>query len=338
MALRDLWPRLGPRRGPGSGGPWPGGARLPGATVERSEAGVPPAEPSVGRAELGSSPQLGPQPGRPGCQLGTQHSAFGSQHSAHSTQTFVEPVIQAHGVRKVYHGGAHQVEALRGVDLAVLRGEMVAIMGPSGCGKTTLLNCLSGLDDVDGGDVLIEGVSLARMGDRERTDYRAKRMGFIFQSFNLLPVLSAVENVELPLLLTGQSPRRARERALEMLSIVGLADRAGHRPSELSGGQQQRAAVARALTTSPAIIWADEPTGNLDSESAAIVMDLMVRLNRENGETFVLVTHAREVADRAHRIVHMRDGRITSYQPSAVSPQETRVSELDRRRLLGADD
>src|SRR5207249_1774562 len=165
MALRDFLPRLGP---------WEV-ARLPRATVEPWEVGVPPAETAAGRPDLVPSSQISPQLGRDGCALSPQPSALSTRH-------FVEPVIQAQGVRKVYHGGAHHVEALRGVDLAVGRGEMVAIMGPSGCGKTTLLNCLSGLDDVDGGEVLIGGVSLARMGDRERTDYRARRMGFIFQS------------------------------------------------------------------------------------------------------------------------------------------------------------
>jgi putative ABC transport system ATP-binding protein len=202
------------------------------------------------------------------------------------------------------------VPALRGIDLSVRRGEMVAIMGPSGCGKTTLLNCLSGLDTADQGAITIEGVSLSVMSDRERTDYRARRMGFVFQFYNLLPVLSAVENVELPLLVAGVRPKEARTRALEALAQVRLAERAHHRPSALSGGERQRTTIARALVNRPAIVWADEPTGDLDSETSHEVMDLLVKLNAEAGLTFVLVTHDRGVGERCGRIVRMRDGLI----------------------------
>ncbi len=219
-------------------------------------------------------------------------------------------IIQATGVRKVYNAGAGNVAALRGVDFAVERGEMVAIMGPSGCGKTTLLNCLSGLDEPTSGEIIIAGTNLKSLSDRQRTEYRARQMGFIFQNFNLLPVLSAVENVELPMLVSGMSGRKARKRALEMLEIVGLSDRARHRPAELSGGQQQRVTVARALVNTPAIVWADEPTGNLDGESAESVMDLLCKLNQEQGQTLVIVTHAPEVGARTGRIVKMRDGLI----------------------------
>jgi putative ABC transport system ATP-binding protein len=187
---------------------------------------------------------------------------------------------------------------------------MVAVMGPSGCGKTTLLNCLSGLDTADQGAITIEGVSLSVMSDRERTDYRARRMGFVFQFYNLLPVLSAVENVELPLLVAGVRPKEARTRALEALAQVGLAERAHHRPSALSGGERQRTTIARALVNRPAIVWADEPTGDLDSETSHEVMDLLVKLNAEAGLTFVLVTHDRGVGERCGRIVRMRDGLI----------------------------
>ena len=221
-------------------------------------------------------------------------------------------IVEARALHKSYHRGAVAVPALRGVDFAVQPGEMVAIMGPSGCGKTTLLNCLAGLDRTDSGDVLIEGQSLQALGDDARATYRARRMGFVFQAYNLLPVLSARENVELPLLLAGESDRTARARGHAALAEVGLTSHEAHRPAELSGGQQQRVAIARALVTRPAIVWADEPTGNLDSEAAADILDLMERLNRELGQTLVLVTHAPEVARRAHRLVTMRDGRIVS--------------------------
>ena len=179
-----------------------------------------------------------------------------------------ERIVEAQGVVKTYDTGKVEVHALQGITFGVGRGEMVAIMGPSGSGKTTLLNCLSGLDSIDDGDVLIEGVSLASMSDRKRTDYRARRMGFIFQFYNLMPVLSSVENVELPLLVAGVSPKEARRKALDALELVGLRDWAEHVPDELSGGQRQRVTIARALVNNPAIVWADEPTGDLDSENA----------------------------------------------------------------------
>lgn len=227
-------------------------------------------------------------------------------------------IIQATGVQKVYHTGLVSVPALRGIDLSVRRGEMVAVMGPSGCGKTTLLNCLSGLDTADQGQIAIEGVSLSGMTDQERTDYRARRMGFVFQFYNLLPVLSAVENVELPLLVSGIRLREARKRALEALDQVGLAARANHRPAELSGGERQRTTIARALVNRPALVWADEPTGDLDSETAHEIMDVLVNLNREQGLTFILVTHDRGVGGRCQRIVWMRDGLVESEQSAPV--------------------
>jgi len=224
-------------------------------------------------------------------------------------------IVHAVGVHKVYHTGTVSVPALRGVDLSVWRGEMVAIMGPSGSGKTTLLNCLSGLDTADQGQISIEGVSLPGMSDRERTAYRARRMGFVFQFYNLLPVLSAVENVELPLLVSGVRLGEARKRALESLAQVGLAQRANHRPAELSGGERQRTTIARALVNRPALVWADEPTGDLDSETANEIMDMLVDLNREQRLTFILVTHDRAVGARCARIVRMRDGLIDDQQP-----------------------
>jgi putative ABC transport system ATP-binding protein len=202
------------------------------------------------------------------------------------------------------------VDALRGVSLQVARGEMLAVMGPSGCGKTTLLNCLSGLDRVNGGSVVIDGADLSTMSDREKTAYRAKRMGFIFQTYNLLPVLSAVENVELPLVVSGVSAGKARQQAMDALERVELADRAGNWPAQLSGGQRQRVTIARALVNDPAIVWADEPTGALDSKTADGIMDLMETLNRERNHTFVIVTHDAGVGRRCHRLVSMSDGEI----------------------------
>jgi putative ABC transport system ATP-binding protein len=219
-------------------------------------------------------------------------------------------IIQAEDVVKSYDTGTQQLLALKDVDFAVERGEMVAVMGPSGSGKTTLLNVLSGLDEVTSGRIWLEGQDLATMGDKKRTDYRARRMGFIFQVYNLLPVLSAVENVELPLLVSGVRPKEARQRALAALETVGLSDWATHRPAELSGGQRQRVTIARSLVNDPAIVWADEPTGALDSKTAQDIMDLLIELNRTKGLTVVIVTHDPGVGAQAHRIVQMRDGEI----------------------------
>ena len=221
-----------------------------------------------------------------------------------------ENIISAKGIHKTYDTGKVKVYALRGVDFIVKRGEMVAVMGPSGCGKTTLLNCLSGLDDFDQGEVVIEGTQLPKMSDNERTDYRARRMGFVFQLYNLLPVLSSVENVEMPLLVSGVSQAKSRKMATDALGMVGLPGVGDRLPAELSGGQRQRVTIARALVNQPAIIWADEPTGDLDSETTGEIMDLLCKLNKQNQQTFVLVTHSDEVAKRADRIVRMRDGLI----------------------------
>jgi putative ABC transport system ATP-binding protein len=230
------------------------------------------------------------------------------------------PILEARALTKTYVSGRLRVTALREVDLAIAPGEIVAVVGPSGCGKTTLLHCLSGLEDFDQGDVLIEERSLRGLSDAEKAAYRARRMGFVFQSYNLLPVLDALENVELPLLLAGWRSQPARQRALQTLEVVGLENRVRHRPSELSGGQQQRVALARALAAEPAVIFADEPTGNLDSEAAEDVMQLIERLNAVNAQTFVLVTHAREVAERAGRIIRMRDGEIVAVEQLRPTP------------------
>jgi putative ABC transport system ATP-binding protein len=220
------------------------------------------------------------------------------------------PLLVAEQVRKVYRTGGVEVEALSGLDLTVRRGELVAVMGPSGSGKTTLLNCLSGLDDVDGGRVLVEGRDLFAMSDARRTSHRARTMGFIFQSFNLIPVFTAAENVELPLLLNGVPAKPARATAVQMLERVGLGHRVAHRPGELSGGEQQRVTIARALAARPAIVWADEPTGNLDTQMADQVIGLLHELNRREGQTIVLVTHDPGVGGSAGRLVRMRDGRL----------------------------
>lgn len=222
------------------------------------------------------------------------------------------PASEASALRKSYRLGTVEVEALRGIDLRIERGEFVAIVGPSGCGKTTLLNCLAGLEHDFVGEIALAGVALRGLSDDRRARLRAMRTGFIFQSFNLLPTLSALENVEMPLLIAGQRGAQTRARAAWMLEAVGLADRAHHRPTALSGGQQQRVAIARALVNEPAIVWADEPTGNLDSESASSVIDLLRTLNHQHHQTFVVVTHAADVAAHAHRIVRMRDGLIVA--------------------------
>ncbi|HEY2958513.1 MAG TPA: ABC transporter ATP-binding protein [Actinomycetota bacterium] len=221
-------------------------------------------------------------------------------------------LLVAEHVRKVYRTGEIEVEALADLNLTVQQGEMVAVMGPSGSGKTTLLNCLSGLDDVDAGRVLLAGRDLFAMSDAARTTHRATSMGFVFQAFNLIPVFTAAENVELPLLLGGVGARAARRRAVAMLERVGLGRRTGHRPNELSGGEQQRVTVARALASRPAIVWADEPTGNLDTQSAAQVVDLLRELNQQDGQTIVLVTHDPAVGASAGRLLRMRDGRLVA--------------------------
>lgn len=219
--------------------------------------------------------------------------------------------VEVENLVKTYSSGDVQVQALRGVSLQVQRGEMVAIMGASGSGKTTLLNCVSGLDFFDSGTVRIGGVDLASLSDKQKTSYRAHNMGFIFQTYNLLPVLSAVENVELPLVVSGADARQARQLALKALDRVGLADRAKNRPAQLSGGQRQRVTIARALVNDPEIVWADEPTGALDSKTADEIISLMEQMNREHGQTFVIVTHDAGVGRRCDRLVTMTDGEIS---------------------------
>ncbi len=239
------------------------------------------------------------------------------------------PILAAEAVRKVYRSGADSVVALHGLDLAVPQGEFLAVMGPSGSGKTTLLNCLSGLDEIDGGRVLVDGLSIHELSDRERTKHRAREMGFIFQAFNLIPVFTATENVELPLLLAGVHEHDARARARETLERVGLGHRLDRRPMELSGGEQQRVAVARALAGTPRIVWADEPTGNLDSEMAGAVIELLGELHAE-GLTIVLVTHDPAVAAHADRLITVRDGRMVADRDVAARREVAREVALVR--------
>ena len=233
-----------------------------------------------------------------------QVSAAASSHAAGRGD-----ILEAAGVKKIYRTAAAPVEALRDLSVTIARGEFVAVMGPSGCGKTTFLNCLSGLDEIDAGTVLVEGRDIHKMSDQKRSRYRAESMGFIFQAFNLIPVFTALENVELPLLLAGAAPAEARRRAEETLERVGLGHRKNHRPNELSGGEQQRVTIARALAGRPSIVWADEPTGNLDTETAGSVMELLRELNAE-GLTLVLVTHDPAIGKMAQRVIRMRDGEI----------------------------
>jgi len=228
-----------------------------------------------------------------------------------------EYIIEAENVHKVYTTGKIQVHALRGVNLKIKKGEMVTLMGVSGCGKTTLLNCLSGLDEVTDGVIKIEGKELNKMSDEEKTEYRAKRMGFIFQFYNLLPVLSAVENVELPLLISRVNAKIARERALNSLEMVGLKGWEFHKPSELSGGQRQRVTIARSLVCNPLIVFGDELTGDLDRETADEIMNLICKLNKEQKHTFVLVTHDPKIAERTDRVLVMGNGVINKeYAPT----------------------
>lgn len=221
-------------------------------------------------------------------------------------------VMQANDLWKLYASGDSTIEAVKGVNVKVNQGEMIAIMGPSGCGKTTLLNILSGIDEPTSGQVMVDEKSLFSVSDNERSRIRAQYLGFIFQDFNLLPVLSAVENVELPLLLLGKSATEARTTSLEALKSVGLGERSEHRPSELSGGQQQRVAIARAIVHSPTVILCDEPTGNLDSATSKSVMKLLKTINEKIGTTFLLVTHDGEVAKQCSRVLRMEDGIIVS--------------------------
>lgn len=221
-----------------------------------------------------------------------------------------EPLIRARGLARSYRVGRQEVRALDGVDLDVARGEFVALVGPSGSGKSTLLNLIGGLDHPTGGEVFVAGLELGKATDKELVRYRRERIGFIFQSFNLLTTRSAVENVETPLMLADVGYKERRQRAMELLGSVGLEQRANHRPNELSGGEMQRVAVARALANCPLMLLADEPTGNLDSHTGQTILNLLRDTVATRHVTLLLVTHDLDVASFADRVVHLRDGRI----------------------------
>ncbi|MEJ2240964.1 MAG: ABC transporter ATP-binding protein [Candidatus Bathyarchaeota archaeon] len=236
------------------------------------------------------------------------------------TSNSTKPILEISGLHKKYNEGkTNEVHALKGIELTVKKGDMMAIMGPSGCGKTTLLNMIGHLDKSSAGTIIIDGVDTASLSDTKMTAFRRDNIGFIFQLFNLFPFLTAVENVETPLLLTGIRAGLAREQSKMLLRELGMGDRLYHSPTELSGGQQQRVAIARALINQPAIILGDEPTGDLDSTTSAEVMDLFRRINRLNQQTLVLVTHNRWIAEKCDYIVHMTDGAVSHVEQCVLT-------------------
>ncbi|HNT56827.1 MAG TPA: ABC transporter ATP-binding protein [Syntrophales bacterium] len=224
-------------------------------------------------------------------------------------------MVECRDVKKIYRQGKMEVQALRGVTLSIEKGAFMALAGPSGSGKTTLLNIIGGLDTADSGTVVVDGDTLAEMDQGDLADMRLRKVGFVFQSYNLIPVLSARENVEFIMLLQGVSPRERRERALSILEEVGLAGLHDRRPAELSGGQQQRVAVARAIVSGPSIVLADEPTANLDSQTGSDLLDMMKKMNEEKKVTFIFSTHDRMVMDYARRLVLIRDGQVDGDHP-----------------------
>jgi putative ABC transport system ATP-binding protein len=223
-----------------------------------------------------------------------------------------EPIVEIRGICKAYRRGSQRVSVLEGIDIDIAPGEFLALMGPSGSGKSTLLNLIAGIDTADSGYIRVAGLDITTLDDRQLARWRSAHVGFIFQFYNLMPVLTALENVELPLLLTTLSARQRREHVQLALELVGLSDRLDHYPSQLSGGQQQRVAIARAIVTDPTILVADEPTGDLDRQSAAEVLDLMGELNRQFGKTIIMVTHDPRAAERARIIRHLDKGVLTN--------------------------
>jgi putative ABC transport system ATP-binding protein len=226
-------------------------------------------------------------------------------------------IVELHDVWKTYQMGAVDVHALRGANLAVEEGELVSIMGPSGSGKSTLLNLVGCLDRPTGGSYILDDRDVSDLSDADLSEVRSGQIGFIFQSYNLIPQLNVIENIEIPLFYQGLSERASYERAVDLGERVGLGDRLQHHPPELSGGQRQRVGVARALANNPAIVLADEPTGNLDTETGEEILKLLLSLNRDYGTTLLLVTHDPDVADTAHRTVHMVDGQLTDGRVAA---------------------
>jgi len=231
----------------------------------------------------------------------------------------MKTLLEAKGVKKTYKMGEILVPALRGVTLEIAKGEFVAVFGTSGSGKSTLLHVLGALDRPDEGDVFVDGMNLSALNDDELAEVRLRKIGFVFQFFNLLPRFTALRNVEIPLALADVPDKEAYERAKEVLTLVGLGDRFNHRPTELSGGEQQRVAMARALVNNPSIILADEPTGNLDTSTASEIVRLMKRLNEEKGQTFVVVTHDAVAAETADRMIFLKDGLIAGVKKRGVS-------------------
>jgi putative ABC transport system ATP-binding protein len=223
-------------------------------------------------------------------------------------------VVECKNLRKSYILGEVRVDALRGINMKIDRGEMVSIMGPSGCGKTTLLNIIGSLDNPSSGQVLIEGKDISRASEQQLTDIRRKSVGFIFQFYNLLPVLTALENVELPMLIAGISKDQRTQRATELLEKVDLLRRKDHKPDELSGGERQRVAIARSLSNKPTILLADEPTGDLDTESGQSVLNLLREVNKTENQTLILVTHDSNIAREANRVFHIKDGIVASIE------------------------
>ncbi|MFX1521085.1 MAG: ABC transporter ATP-binding protein [Promethearchaeota archaeon] len=221
-----------------------------------------------------------------------------------------EVVVETVNLKKEYFLGKTRVQALRGIDFKLYKGDMVIIMGPSGCGKSTFLNMIGALDNPTEGTVYIDGVDVTKLNDKQVTELRRYKLGFIFQFYNLIPVLTAIENVELPMLVAKKPKNERQERAKELLETVGLGDRLHHRPDELSGGEQQRVSIARALANDPSLILADEPTGDIDTKTGAEIVDLMGRINKKQGTTFLIVTHDQSVGKIGNRIVRFKDGVI----------------------------